>query len=242
MGKSWESSTPDKYSGNNNKYTTDLKKETMKNRKSCFEWASTTNEVINHKWRRNCQELTGRLMLGEQHLSVGNPRNSQSWSFNTGFNKTPREPESGRARLPEKRPKRRFPAGPSRPPGEPRQRDGERSGGPGRARRKRPPPARRRPMGGGRGPRRGEQARRGRRDALGQPPARPGRAGTAPPQPRRAAAPGRAATTRGHSGGSGASGDRTRQGVARGANGKGKLSSAGRAGGAAALPGLPKSN
>lgn len=98
MGKSWESSTPDKYSGNSNKYTTDLKKETMKNRKSCFEWASTTNEVINHKWRRNCQELTGRLMLGEQHLSVGNPRNSQSWSFNTGFNKTPREPESGRAK------------------------------------------------------------------------------------------------------------------------------------------------
>lgn len=35
----------------------------MKNRKSCVEWASTTNEkeVINHKWGRNCQELTGGL-------------------------------------------------------------------------------------------------------------------------------------------------------------------------------------
>lgn len=51
----------------------------MKIGKSCFEWPSTTDEkeVINHKSRRNCQELTGRLMLGE-HLAVGNARNSHS--------------------------------------------------------------------------------------------------------------------------------------------------------------------
>lgn len=60
----------------------------MKNGKSCFQWQSTANEkeVINNKSRRNCQELTGKLMLGEQHLAVGNARNSHSRSFKTGSN------------------------------------------------------------------------------------------------------------------------------------------------------------
>ncbi|XP_050830541.1 collagen alpha-1(I) chain-like [Serinus canaria] len=163
----------------------------MKNR-SCFsEWL--TKEVINHKSRRNCQEFTGRLMLGEQHLAVGNSRNPHSRSFNTRLNKTPREHGRGRATASRQAIQKAFPPFPPSSPASrangmgsgaraaPTALAPSRAEGPGRARRKRPPPARRWPMGGGRGPRRGEQARRGRRDALRQPPARPGRAGTAPP-------------------------------------------------------------
>lgn len=82
----------------------------MKNGKSCFEWLSTTNEkeVINHKSRRNCQELTGRLMLGE-HLAVGHARTLILGHLKQDSTKLQESVKAAVQRLPGKRSKRRFP-------------------------------------------------------------------------------------------------------------------------------------